>query len=96
MFERWIIEGIENAIAIRIDSDHGRLVACGRLIFDHISNAIVVAVEIKVIGDAVAVGIDWIDIKFIPRSISIGISESGSRRFFNRNDAIAVSVGCDR
>ena len=97
MRDRWIVEGIHNAIIISIGSDRRRLVANGWLSFDGIGNAIVVAVQIQVVSNAIAIGVDWRgSTELIPGSVAIGIGKSSGSGFSAIDDAVHVGVGGNR
>ena len=60
--------------------------------FNRISNAIIVAVQIQIVGDAVAVGVDRRCVRSIPDAITIEIFETGVHCFHCADDAIAISI----
>ena len=96
MYYRWIVKGINNTITISIGTNRRRLVANGWLGFDGIGNAIVVAVQIQVVSNAIAIGIDWRGTKLIPDSVSIGIGKSSGSGFGPIDDAVHIGVGSNR
>ena len=97
MLDRWIVESINHTITISIRSDRRRLVACGRLSFDRIGNSIVVAVQIQIVSNAIAVRIDWCGrTELIPDTVAIEIFESSVHRFLVINNTTTVSISINR
>ena len=96
MLYRRIIKSIDDSIAIGVNSDGRCLVASGWLRFDRIGNAIVIAVEVKVILNAIAIRIHWRGAQLIPGSIIVVVCESCCVCFSNRDGAIHVGVGVNR
>ena len=72
------------------------MIAGGWLRFYRIGNTIVVTVEVEVVLDAVAIGIDGGIAKLIPDSVSIGIGQSCGGCFGGRDISVHVGVCRDR
>ena len=102
MYDRRVVERINNSVTIGIGPDRWSLETCGGLVFNSIGNAICVTVQIKEVSDAVHVGVHWCRAEHIPNTITIGIGEARyagcdrCRGFGSVNRAIHVGVSCDR
>ena len=96
MFNRRIVKGIDNTITISIRSDCRRLIAKRRLSFNRISNAIVVAVEIAEIGDAISIGICRRCAELIPGSVAIAIGKPSSSCLGGVDHSAHIGVSINR
>ncbi len=96
MVDAWIVKGIDNTISICIGANRRRLVAGGWLSFNRVGNAVVVAVEVEIVRNPIAIGVDWRCAQLIPSSVAIGIGKAGGVCLGNRNGSVLIGVSRDR